>query len=102
MADRADCNMSDSYHDAAFFRLTEMPNDGFKVVASTFPNRQGIGQRIKPGTLLCRALEGAGKSVGESQEIEAEKLRGIAGIEKVRSGAGYRLSREFRLAVIPA
>jgi hypothetical protein len=49
--------MSDSYPDGAFFRLTEMPNDGFKVVVSTCPNRQGIGQRIKPGSLLCYALE---------------------------------------------
>ena len=80
--------MSDSYPDGAFFRLTEMPNDGFKVVVSTCPNRQGIGQRIKPGSLLCHALEGAIKSSGESQEIEADKLCGIAGIKKIRSGAG--------------
>ncbi len=94
--------MSDTYGDAAFFRLTEVANDGFKVVVSTCPNHQGIGQLIRAGSRLCQTLEGSIKTSGTSQEIEAERLSGIGGITNIRSGAACRVRREFRLAVIRA
>jgi len=94
--------MSDTCGDAAFFRLTEVANGGFKVVVSTCPNHQGIGQLIRAGSRLCQTLEDFIKTSGTSQEIEAQKLSGIAGIENVRSGAACRVRREFRLAVIRA
>jgi len=94
--------MTEAKHDAAFFRLMEVPGGGLKVVVSTFRNHQGIGQRIKPESQLYQALQDSIRSSGTSHEIEAQRLSGIGGITNIRSVAGCRLRGEFRLAVIPA
>jgi hypothetical protein len=84
-------------NDTTFFRLADVPAGGFKIVVSTHPKKQGIGQLIKPGTSLYETLHERSRELGRPHEITADGLGGIGGIKGVRSGALYA----GRLAAMP-
>jgi IrrE N-terminal-like domain len=73
-------------NDTVFFRLARIPPRGFKIIVSTHPGNQGIGQLIKPGSSLCETL-GKNCKMHGPHEIAADKLEGIGGVTGVRSAA---------------
>jgi hypothetical protein len=93
--------VADVNEDTVFFRLVQESAGGFKIVVSTFPNQQGIGQRIKPGTFLHETVRQRW-GIRKLHEIDGQRLAGIAGIETVRSGATYAVSGSICLAAMPS
>jgi hypothetical protein len=94
--------LTETQKKVVFFRLERMLVGGFKVVVSTQSDHQGVGQHIRPGTVLCETLSGALLGGPGPHEVESRKLSGIAGVADIRSSAAYPSGRGLRLAIVPA
>jgi hypothetical protein len=82
----------------AFFRLIQHEEGEYKVVLSTLKRKQGIGQRIKPGTRLWEELS----KINPTRKItliDGARLSGFAALESIAKGAVCRTPDEIRIAI---
>ena len=93
--------VSETVQDTAFFRLQPIPKGGLKVVVSTRPNQQGIGQLIRPGTVLHDALCKKVELQSKCHVMAPQVFAGFGGLRNVLSGAVRASSDGYRLAVTP-
>ncbi len=94
--------LTEEHEGAVFFQLVPVSTGGFKVLVSTYPNRRGLGQHIKPGTNLHGTLSRQILAAKVPQEVEGRQLSGIAGIKDIQLAVAYPSSGGLRLAVVPS
>jgi len=84
----------------AFFRVVQHERGGYKVVSSTLKHKRGIGQLIKPGTLLWEELSKIDVSK-TAVVVEGIRLSGLATLDTIVEGAVSRTGNELRVAIVP-
>lgn len=90
--------LADWESDVAYFRLIQHEEGGYKVVLSTLKRKQGIGQRIKPGSRLWEELSKINPTKTITV-IDGARLSGFAALENISKSAVCRTPDEIRIAI---